>query len=135
MRILAPAAAALLLTACAATPAQVAREQADDARIAAKLDRKLAGYVPGEPTSCIQPRDANVDIFGDTLVYDTGSRLYRTQTTGGCFGLRRDDIIVTRSFNGQLCRGDIVRTVDRAAGFPSGSCSFGDFVPYTRPRR
>lgn len=128
--------AALILSSCAATPAQIARDQADTARTQAKLDKRLAGYTAGKTTDCIRPVNASVDIFGDTLVYrDSGTRLYKTTTTGGCFGLKRDDIIVTRSFNGQLCRGDIVRTVDRTGGFPSGSCSFGDFVSYTRDRR
>ena len=128
--------AALILSSCAATPAQVARQQADTARDLAKLEKRLVGYTPGKTVDCIRPINANVDIYGDTLVYrDTGSRLYRTTTSGGCFGLKRDDIIVTRSYNGQLCRGDIVRTVDRTNGFSSGACSFGDFVTYTRDRR
>lgn len=128
--------AALIVSSCTATPAQIAREQADDARTQSKLDKRLAGYTPGKTVDCIRPINANVDIYGDTLVYrDTGNRLYRTTTSGGCFGLKRDDIIVTRSFGGQLCRGDLVRTVDRSSGFPSGACSFGDFTPYTRDRR
>lgn len=127
--------AAVALSACAATPRELAREQADTAREQAKLEKRLAGYTPTGTTDCIRPINANVDIYGDTLVYrDTGSRLYKTVTTGGCFGLQRDDIIVTRSFNGQLCRGDIVRTVDRTNGFPSGACSFGDFVTYQKDR-
>lgn len=134
MRFVLPT-AALLLSACAATPGEIAREEADQARQSARLERKLAGYTPREPVSCIQPRNAHVDIFGDTLVYNDGARLYRNQTTGGCFGLKRDDIIVTRSIGSQLCRGDIVRTVDRTSGFPSGACAFGDFVPYTRDRQ
>jgi hypothetical protein len=128
--------AALLLSSCAATPAQIAQEQSEAARTAARLEKRLAGYTEGTTTSCIQPFRANVDIYGDTLVYsDRASRLYRTQTSGGCFGLKRGDIIVTKSFNGQLCRGDLVRTVDRTSGFQSGACAFGDFVTYTRDRR
>ncbi|MES2339916.1 MAG: DUF6491 family protein [Pseudomonadota bacterium] len=126
----------LMLAGCAATPEQVAREAAGDARVQAKLDRKLAGFTPGPTVECIRPNSGGVTIFGDTLVYDdTGRRLYKTTTTGGCFGLKRDDIIVTRSFGSQICRGDIVRTVDRTSGFPSGACAFGPFVTYTRDRR
>lgn len=135
MRFILPA-AALALSSCAATPAQIAAEQAEAQRDDAALAKRLAGYSPGEVRDCIRPYNASVDIYGDTLVYrDSGSRLYKTTTTGGCFGLRRDDIIVTRSFNGQLCRGDLVRTVDRSNGFPSGACSFGDFQVYNRERR
>jgi hypothetical protein len=127
---------ALVLSACAATPAQIARDSADAARTQQRLDKRLAGYSPGRSSECIRPVNGGVDIFGDTLVYrDSGSRLYKTTTTGGCFGLKREDIIVTRSFNGQLCRGDIVRTVDRTNGFPSGACSFGEFVAYSRDRK
>lgn len=129
-------AAALILSACAATPAQIAQEQSEAARTQAKLEKRLTGYTPGRTVDCIRPVNASVDIYGDTLVYrETGSRLYKTTTSGGCFGLRRDDIIVTRSFNGQLCRGDLVHTVDRGSGFPSGACAFGDFTTYVRNRR
>ncbi len=127
--------AALLLTSCASTPAQIAREEADTARTAAKLEKRLAGFTPTGTSSCIRPVNAQVDIFDDTLVYsDSSSRAYVTKTTGGCFGLKRDDIIVTRSYGGQLCRGEIVRTVDRTSGFPSGACAFGDFVTYRRDK-
>lgn len=127
--------AAVALSSCAATPAELARAEADGARNQARLEQRLAGYSPTGTTECIRPNNGGVDIFGDTLVYrDTGSRLYKTVTTGGCFGLQRDDIIVTRSFSGQLCRGDIVRTVDRVNGFPSGACAFGAFVAYEKDR-
>ena len=124
-----------LLAGCAMTPEQSASLAASDARDQARLDKKLAGYVPGAPKSCIQRnRTSEMSIFGDTLVYRDGRTLYRTQTSGGCFGLKRDDIVVTKSFGSSICSGDLVRTVDRTNAFPSGSCSFGDFVPYTKPR-
>ena len=136
MRIMPLAVLAATLAGCATTPAQEARAQAEDARVDAKLGKALAGFQAGEPRGCINPGRRDVRIFGDRLLYrDTGNRVYLNQTTGGCFGLKREDIIVTRSFSGQLCRGDIVRTVDRTSGFPSGSCAFGDFVPYTRARQ
>lgn len=133
LRLILPA--LVLLGGCTMTAAEAERAAADDARTQAKLDSRLSGFVAGKPMDCIDASRANVEIFGDTLVYrDTSRRLYVTKTTGGCFGLKRDDIIVTRSFNARMCRGDIVRTVDRAGGFPSGACSFGDFIPYSRER-
>ncbi|URW74695.1 hypothetical protein M9980_08905 [Sphingomonas donggukensis] len=136
MRIAYPILAGLLLAGCAMSAEEASRQAASDARDQAKLDKRLAGYTPGQPQSCIQPyRAQQQEIFGDTLVYRDGRRLYVNKTTGGCFGLRRDDIVVTRSFSGQFCRGDIVRTVDRTNSFPSGTCSFGDFVPYTKDGR
>ena len=107
---------------------QAAREQAD-------LDHQLAGLVPGKPQTCIDQRRLTDTIrVGDTLLYKmSGREIYRTDTGGGCFGLRRGDAIVTRSYSGELCRGDILRTVDLVSRTESGSCVFGDFVPYRRP--
>lgn len=129
-----PVLAAAALTGCAATPQEVARADAADARVAAKLTDRLAGYTPGEPTSCARTINLQSDVYGDTIVYRDGRTLLVNRTNGGCFGLRRDDIIVTRSFGTQTCRGDLVRTVDRTNGFPSGACAFGDFVPYRKTR-
>lgn len=134
MRIILSLVTFALTAGCAMTPQETANEAARQAREQARLERDLRAFTPGQPVSCIQTRNANVRIYGDTLVYEDGGRRYRTLTTGGCFGLRRDDIIVTQSFGGQLCRGDIVRTADRATGFPSGACAFGDFTPYARAR-
>ncbi|CAN5549501.1 hypothetical protein BH09PSE4_BH09PSE4_22750 [soil metagenome] len=133
-RLIFPALA--LLTACAATPAQQSQMAERHARDEAKIALALKGLVPGKPATCIDPRDAtNVERHGDTLLYKTGRRLiYRTDTGGGCFGLDRGDIIVTKSNTGQLCRGDFVHTVDPSSHMQSGACTFGDFVPYTRPK-
>jgi hypothetical protein len=126
-----------LLAGCAATPEQIASDDRRNARDEEKLARELAGLVPGRPTACVNTRNLNVQVFGDRLLYKSSNRrAYLNQTTGGCFGLRRDDIIVTQSFNaGQQCSGEIIRTVDRTSGFPSGACSFGEWIPYTRAPR
>lgn len=128
----------VLVAGCAATPEQIAQENARTERDEAKLNRALAGRTAGRPVGCITTRGLNVDIYGDKLLYRNGaggSPAYLNQTTGGCFGFRRDDILVSTTPTGQFCRGDIIRTVDRTSGFPSGSCAFGDFVPYTRAPR
>jgi hypothetical protein len=135
MRALVATAMLVALAGCVSSAEQLSREAAVDARAAERLERRLAGYVAGTPQACIQPFRANSSVYDNTIVYDAGGRLYRTDTGGGCFGLRRDDIIVTRTIGTQLCRGDLVRTVDRTSGFQSGACSFGDFIPYTRTRR
>lgn len=110
-----------------------AREAAADQ---AKLDKALAGLVPGRPQTCIDPRRyPDTTRIGDKIVYgDTRHDVYVVDTGGGCTnGLRRDDAIVTKSITGQLCRGDILQTVDLLSHTMSGSCSFGDFVPYRKP--
>jgi len=132
----APTLLLVLLAGCAATPQEQSRMATEHAREEAKIAVALKGLQPGKPRDCIEPRDAtSTEVHGDTILYRTGRQLiYRTDTGGGCFGLSRDDIIVTVSTTGQLCRGDIVRTIDRSSRMPSGSCSFGDFTPYSKPK-
>ncbi|HWK35141.1 DUF6491 family protein [Sphingomonas sp.] len=126
----------VLLAGCTMSAEQAERADASQAREEARLAKDLTGFEAGKPTNCADLRNASVTVYGgDTLLYrDSGRRYWLNKPSGGCFGLKRDDIIVTKSYGSQLCRGDIVRTVDRTGGFPTGACSFGDFVPYTKPR-
>jgi hypothetical protein len=126
----------LLASSCTMTAEQSARADAAAARDEAKLDRQLAGLVPQKPTSCLEERSANVTVYGDKLLYSSGRRYWMNQPSEGCFasGRNSDDIIVTKSISGRLCAGDMVHTVSRSGGFPSGACTLGEFVPYTKPR-
>ena len=126
--------ALLLLLAACATPEEAARVE-DQAR--AGLERELAGLTPGEPSQCL-PVTARQQLssrgYGSTIVYRVGSGLkYRSDTTGGCERLARNDILVTRTPLSRPCSGDIATTIDRQTGFQTGSCAFGPFVPYRRP--
>ncbi len=125
--------AALLVIGSAALSADSYRAR-EEARDAAALAKALDGMTPGKPMSCIDPRRVNdTQRIGDKILYKTSRReLYVNDTGGGCFGLRNGDAIVTKSHTGQFCRGDIVQTVDLPARIPSGSCTFGDFVPYRK---
>lgn len=107
---------------------QAARDKVD-------LDKQLAGLVPGKPESCISPqRYRESTRVGDTILYKNGRNdIMRNDTGGGCFGLRRGDAIVTRTFGSRFCRGDIVTTVDFISRIQTGSCAFGDFIPYRKP--
>lgn len=124
----------LLSGACAATPAQTAR--ADAARVDAqqRLERRLAGFTAEPAVDCLQStqtRNANIESFGPTILYKVNRRLiYRTDTNGGCEALGNDSYLVTVSSTGQLCRGDIARTVDRTTHIETGSCGIGGFIPY-----
>lgn len=128
--------AVLLLGGTAAlsadTKGYAARQAAQDK---IELDKQLAGLVAGKPQTCIDPiRYRDTTRVGDTILYKNGRNdIMRTDTGGGCFGLRRGDTIVSKTFGSQLCRGDIVHTVDLVSHIPSGSCSFGDFIPYRKP--
>jgi len=120
----------LLLTGCTTTAGS---EQAN-AREQARFERALAGLTPGEPVNCIRRDQFNeIRTFEGTILYVAGrNRLWRNDVVGGCPGLRRGDIVVTRSFGSQLCNGDIIQTRAPTGGFLSGTCSLGKFTPYTR---
>lgn len=141
IRLLLPATLLFLGVAAPSAADNRGREnrKAAEARQAAKdqaeLSKQLAGLVPGKPQECIQQRSYNDSSrVGDTILYNfSRNDIYRTDTNGGCFGLRRGDAIITKSYTGQLCRGDIVQTVDLVSRIPSGSCTFGPFVRYRKP--
>lgn len=126
---------ALLLGACTQTQAEVERAQVREAGVQEKLAKELAGLVPGKPETCIsQFPQKQSSGYGATILYRVNKGLvYRSDTVGGCEGIGRGDILVTRTPSGQLCRGDIAQTFDQSSRFPTGSCSFGAFVPYRKP--
>jgi hypothetical protein len=99
----------------------------------ARLERMLEGRTPGKPVNCINSRDIrSTQIIDRTaIVYRVGSKLY-VNRPHNANTLRRDDIMVSRSFGSQLCRIDVVTTVDRTALFPTGFVNLGSFVPYTK---
>lgn len=133
MRIMLPS---LLIFAAACTPTarDLDRRATAEAATQAALDKELAGRVAGKPQDCVeQTRLRGSKQFGDTIVYEgVGSVRYVNRTSGGCGDVARDSFLVTRTPSTQLCRGDIAQAVDRSSKFPTGSCSYGDFVPYTR---
>lgn len=99
------------------------------------LEKSVKGLVADGRLDCIRFSDAVDPKSADaTILWRTGMKLaYRNDTNGGCFGLKRDDRIVIESIKGRVCKGDIVRTVERTSGTPSGSCSLGEFVRYAPP--
>jgi len=124
---------ALALTALCAT-ATGAAEQQGNRRQQARLQRALKGLHPGAAQRCI-PRERVTEVrgFEGEILYVAGrNKLWRNKTVGRCNGLRRGDIIVTRSITRDYCSGDLVKTRAPVGGTITGSCSLGDFVPYTR---
>lgn len=123
----------LVMSGCAMTAADAERQAAEEQRTQAKLDTALVGYSRGPTTNCLDTRSLDLTVYGDTLVYNRGMRTqWVNRTSGGCNGLRQDDILVTRSYSAQMCRGDIIRTVSRTAGMQTGSCVFGSFDQYRK---
>ena len=125
--------AATALAGCATAPPQPRSAQAEQ-----HLQQLLAGKVAGAPQSCLPSNRSSdmVVIDARTVLFRDGSRrVWRTEMRGGCTLLGSSHYtLVTRSFGGQgLCSGDLAQLADLSTGMIVGSCSWGEFVPYTRP--
>jgi hypothetical protein len=110
------------------------------AQAQAKLNKLLAGKVPGPPQSCLPPYRQNDMIVIDdyTIAFRDGTdRVWINKPRGGCNLLSAGPYaLVTHSVGGMgLCRGDIGHVVDTLSHSQVGSCVMSDFVPYTTPRR
>ena len=118
---------ALALSATAAS-AETVKERGE-----ARLAKMLEGRVAGEPVTCITPFRSNklrvIDRVG--LVYESGDTVYVSRPSNPDV-LGPQDILVVDRFGSQLCRQDMVRTIDRYVGNVTGVVFMSDFVPYTR---
>jgi hypothetical protein len=118
------------------TPAETARYQRAQEADRAALGQQLAGLSPAETKDCLdnfRTSPASLSAYGPALVYRVSDRLvYVNETGGGCEAVSRGDILVTKSNFGQLCRGDIGRTVMPGSNMPSGSCALGSFTAYRK---
>ena len=101
-----------------------------------RLEKLLEGREVGKPVSCISQMDTrDLEILdGVALVYRTGSTLYVNKPRNA-EDLDSDDILVIRPSGSQLCRLDMIHTVDRTSHFTTGFINLGDFVPYRRVKQ
>lgn len=123
---------ALATTLLAATGcAHGVGSNADDGE--ARLSSMLEGRVAGEPRSCIPAlADRRLQVIDETaVVYDAGETIYVARPTDPQ-SLDTSDVLVIERSGSQLCKQDVVRTVDRHSGFLTGLIFLSDFVPYTR---
>lgn len=95
---------------------------------------ELAGRTAGGAQRCITTTQLDVlrpsENAPHVLLYG-GGRTVWANDLGSCrFG--PDDILVIQLYRPQLCRGDIVRSIDRLSKIPGPACVLGDFVPYRR---
>lgn len=127
LRILLPLA---LLTGCATTTETA---QGPDPKLTAELE----GRVAGKSQSCIDLREASgSEIYRDAILYRASRNKYWLAEAPGCGSARasNDYILVQNVYGSQLCRGDIIRLVDRVGGFNAGACSIRSFTPYTKAK-
>ncbi len=120
--------AAAAMAGMLATPAMAAKKDPET-----RLAEKLEGRVAGEPVRCIDmSRVSSSTIYDKTaIVFDAGSTLYVNRPDSGENSLRRNDIMVTKTFSHQLCSIDTVEMRD-SSGFWSGVVFLGEFVPYKK---
>ncbi len=130
------AVAAVALGSCATTPADTARATERRAAEQAALNKELEGLTARETRDCLnsyETRSASLKAIGPNLIYRVSDRLmYVNDTGGGCENVASGDILVTTSPTGQLCRGDIARTIQPTSRVPSGSCALGKFTVYKK---
>jgi hypothetical protein len=135
-----PRAMALLLagatlSSCSTAPPQVTRT-AEGQR---QFEQLIAGKVAGAPQNCLRSfaQDDMIVIDESTIAYRQGSgRVYVNHLQHVCPGLGSGSTaLVTRRFGtAETCRGDFAQVLDTGSHMIVGSCVFGDFIPYTKPR-
>lgn len=98
-----------------------------------RLAKILDGREAGKPTGCISHWDSrDMEIIDRTaIVYRAGSVIWVNRPVNAN-QLDDDNILVTRTTGNELCKLDIVTTMDRSAHFMNGVVSLGDFVPYRK---
>lgn len=96
------------------------------------------GRVAGAARNCVQVtsrsqslRPANSN--GHVLLYGSGQTIWASDL-GSCGFNRNNDVLVVEPSTSSLCRGDIIRSVDRSSRIPGPTCVLGDFIPYTRAK-
>jgi len=122
---------AALAAVASAMPAQAKERLTGGAQLAKMLD----GRVAGKPVDCVtltQIRSTEI-IDRTAIVYTTNNGTMYVNRPSGANFLDDDDILVSEPRNGQACRIDIVRLIDRGSRMSSGSVGLNDFVPYPRP--
>ena len=129
--------AVLLIAGCAPGGTTEPGAAALSPKQAERLDKQLAGKVPGEPIRCLPSYRSSdtIRVSDNILLYRSGRNLvYRNDLKASCPGLARDsDIMVIRQFGSSTCEGDFFHLVDRTSGIRGPTCVFGPFVPYRKP--
>ncbi len=99
-----------------------------------RLAKMIEGRVAGKPQNCIRvfPSERLTVIDNTAYVYGRGNTIY-VQKTSRPDRIDDRDVLVSRRFNStQVCRQDIVTTIDPVTGIFTGAVFFEEFVPYTR---
>lgn len=101
------------------------------------IERLTAGKTAGAPLKCLPSYVARDQLVLDssTIAYRAGSGLAYVNHLAGCPPLDSHLTLLTHPVTGELCRGDTVTLLEPPSNLPIGSCSLGDFIPYSSTRR
>lgn len=126
------------LVSCTTAPPDPTRSAKNEQR----YQQMIAGKVAGPPMNCLP----NYLGAGDTTFIDENTILFSRGSTAGtvyvahmrgpCTGVggAGPHALVTRQVGSSgLCSGDIATVEDTMAHITVGSCTFGEFIPYSRP--
>ncbi|RHW16820.1 hypothetical protein D1610_13935 [Sphingomonas gilva] len=95
----------------------------------------IGDRVAQAPVDCVstavldQPRI----IDNRTIVYRRTGTIYVNRLRSECPGLDPYTTLITEVRGGQLCRHDLVSTLDPGGTIPGPKCQLGEFVPYELP--
>lgn len=99
----------------------------------AKFAQLIEGRVAGEAKSCITAfRSSDVDVIEHVgISYKDGDTLWIAKASNPD-SLGPNDVPIFDRFGSQLCKQDVIRTIDRYSHFTTGSVFLEDFIPYTK---
>lgn len=98
-----------------------------------RVQKAVAGKTAGEPVDCIdRRRSSDFTLAGRHAIFRAGPSLtYINELSPGCEPNLTRRTLIFRSTSSQLCRGEIAEAIDPLGGAAGGSCTLGQFVPYT----
>ncbi len=106
------------------------------ARSAQRYQELIAGKVAGPAQGCLPllPTRGDMIVIDDqTVAFKGGAgRVYVSHLSPGCSEVGLGNALITKQTGSSLCSGDIARVQNLMSGITVGSCTFGEFVPYTR---
>jgi hypothetical protein len=134
MRTISAVLSGAVLGSCTAVPPAPTRT----AEAQRTYEQLLVGKVAQRPMSCLPSYRAEdmVRIDDETVAFRDGGTVYVARMRNACTGLTSPQtaLVTHESIGGGPCSGDIAQVVDTGARMPVGSCTWGEFVPYSRPR-
>lgn len=124
--------------ALVATGASAPVEITHNPKAQKELAKALAGRTAGRPVQCMYNFPAaKMQVIDDwTILFRNGGTIYVQNPPGGCRNVGFPGYtLVTRQIGiNQLCNGDIAYLRQLSTGTGGGSCIFGPFTPYTKPK-